>query len=1136
MGEVAFDSLTNSYRFQIVEFNGFSFRDLKLETTERRGDTRDKILTVMQNRICIRNNGRLLFGSLQLDPRASENLIRETYNLNVHKFLLLHHYNFEFFTVETAFYLLKTDRKFALFQLLLNVKQTLDALLSKDAGQASPEMRPSAFPQETESLLRDSVVYGFRSTKPETVTGAPEKVGVGFVPARLEGLVNLTQKQFLERNNLDNEHMALERLRQLRDQMDETRASKTLLRTTAEVVMAAEALESERANLDDPARFIFLSLLEDKAQRQAQEGVPPKPKLALTSELVFSAALSEQQEFLMSLLNGGQRPESWDELSAIGAVYWFEGLATLRDILERFWGAEYKNSKDPWRVLFWVVLLGKPKVLAGLFKLQPDSHRFVNFFMEDFSTSAAQTKAVNNAFQLRSKKRFLDSAAFFLLARKYRECFEILLTCVQNLQLVILVFRFFFDEVRQDAEAFAYFNEILRDRFLQNRTGFKDDFLPALGHLILQDFRGVTRQVVDYRLPESVVKDVENFQLTFGFVPTAFPLSIDLIKAFMKKSGRYKGHIEELSPKDAAAPEPTDMFAAPRAVIKAPGYHNDLFLLDDEEEELASLPAPTPTPEPAAAEGPSGERELSRMRFLSSNQKYFLALLEMISLKVQAPERFSAICKENRHFLKHCISEVALKKMSKLIRQQAYAKIEVVRKDTWDLAAYFDVDPLKVFSRISERVRLLNDDSLSLAVLACSRNEGEVAGFVDQLLEKTTRKCFSIIRKGQFILLDAGYWLKKIFYAEDVIGTLRLLSSLPGDAVGSASLATIAWFNEILNALVKLIIIRSMCFDETLEMLEIKGDLPVMCANFGSVLESVAAKVRKMYPFSVRFPTSESEQGRITRISAEGRLAKSGGVQVSEALADDRPENDRQVRELFLRMNQLDVTGKINTVISDLGLNDFYSPSNLCLQLLFEMLYLSGFFFAGDTVKGGNIKKIDYCFESIFYESLKNFILLVSAHELEEALQLLAELQTVTESSNTFLARGAFLHIQPAAALNMSFNRKFVVNEANFKRVGKFLEDLKIFLVLQQDLEALSDSQRKTRTAQFGRGIQVFRPKVDLGVFSQSLFRKLAHSSTPTSEDLYVLLQHRVRKVSLFTSLFKGKRSDEYFSLSHPVP
>jgi hypothetical protein len=1147
VGEIAFERATNSYRFNIVDFGGFSFKSLKLETGARE-DVRDKIMSVLDRKICIRNNRKLLFGSLRLRPERQELLVKAASNLNLHKFLLMNHYSFEFFTVETAFYLLKTERKFALYQLLLNAKSRADALLKKRPPRPfRPGTESELFdPVETERVLRDSVVVGVSQRESQFLTAPVDKVAVNFNPRSLEKLVNLTQKEFLDRNGLENEVQFLELLAELVEDLDEANSSATLLKTVRECSVAIDRLEKEKANFDDPARFLFITFLEEKGQEPPRSTDLPPPTqresaVKLTSEIVVNAAVSEQQDFILRLLNGGSEPATWDELAAAGTVLWYENLVQIRTILERFWANDYKEAKDPWRILFWVILLGKPKVMSGLFKMQPDSHKFVNFFMEDFSLPASQTKAVNNAFLLRAKKRFVDSAAFFLLARKYRECLEILLTGVQNLQMVILVFRFYEAEIRADKEAFDFFHEAIQERFFDLSTGVKDDFVPAIGHLLLRDFPAVARTLANYQPGNSVIKDLQNFRQIFGFAPTAFSLSIDILRSFMARTGRYKGLMAGHGV--TAVKAETDLLDMPRPVVRAEAYKNDLFAFEEEEEaEEAPAPAPAPTPEPAPAEDDAefGAKELSRMRFLASNQKHFLALLEMISLKARRPARFTNICQEHRHYIKHDISEITFKKLSKLIKRGSYSKIEVIKKDVWELAGYFGVDPNKIFVKIMERARLLGDDTLRLALLAAARDEAEIGPFVEGLLEKTTRKCFSIIKKGQFILLDASYWLEKIFYVGDVITTLRLLSTLPAEVVGQTALGAIPWFNEILNALIKLIIIRSMCFDETLEMLEIKGDLPVMCANFSSVLDSVADKVRKMYPFTVRRVPAPPD--RLTSLPADALPpgVSAGGsaekVRVADALANDNPDNDRHVRELFLRMNQLDVTSKLNNIIADLGLADFYSPSNLCLQLLFEVLYLSGFFFGADVVKAGNIKKIDFLFESIFFESLKNFILLVSYHELEEALQLLSELQTVLESSNAALARAAFLTLNPAVALNMAFNRKFVVNEVSSRRLVRFLEDFKVFLTLQRDLESLSDAQRKARAAQFGKGIQVFRPKVDsANLFQQAVFRRVVHSSSPTSEDLYVLIQQKVRKIPLFTSLFRGKRSDEYFALSYPV-
>lgn len=1139
---MAFEELSNSYHFKVIDFGDFAFKPLDLWATQ--GQVPDKILSISQSSVCIRNNGQLLFGSLRLQPQTPAALTPATYNLNIHKFLLLNHYNFEFFTAETAFYLLKTDRRYLLFQILAEVNRKINATARKNSAARGGSLSSHSNNFEPPELLQESAGSftldreSFAVDRESAAGTAPANYAtVSFNPHLLEKWVNLEQKEFLAENQLESEGHFVTQLSELKSKATESNCSPTLLRTIRESVLVLEELENQKANLDTPARFVFISRWESRFLKEPRRNThlaPADNKLddLLTSEVLFNAGVSDQQDFLLAYLNGGRIPESWEELSEVGAAYWFENLASLKEILDKHWASDYRDAKDPWRVLFWLILLGKVKVLSGLFKMAPDSHKFVNFFMEDFSTASAQTKAVNNAYLLRSKKRFMDSAAFFLLARKYREAMELLVYSLQNLQLVVLVFRIFENEIRQDAESLAFFEEIIREKFLENQAHISDGFLRVLGYLVLKNYKAIAEEIANFKSSDLVMKDVEGFQGSFGFLPTAFPLSLDALKIFMSKTGRFKAYFSELMPtKQEDGAKENDFWDTAPKPQKTENWKNDLFLLDEEEEEAAPV-----VQAPKQTAPISSDREITRMRFLSGNQRHFLALLEMVSLKSRSPKGFEELCRENRHFLQHSILEISFKKLSKLIKRNVHGKMDSVKREVWDLAGYFGVDPLKVFHKLIERTGLLADDTLSLAVLACGNNPAEIGFFVDRLLTHTVKKCFGIIKKGQFILLDAAYWLKRVYYVTEVVATLRLLSVLPPDSVGPNTLATISWFNEILNALVKLIVIRSMCFDETLEMLEIKGDLPIMCANFATVVDSVATKLKKMYPFTVK-RVAEEEEGRPSIIAPrrEGRMSVIK-ARVADALTDEHPESTKRVRDLFLQMNQREVTARINSVVSILGLADFISPSNLCLQLLFEMLYLIGLFFAPDNVKGGNIKKIDYCFGAIFFESLKNFILLVSEHELEEALQLLSELQTVLESSNTFLARGAFLHINPPVALNMSFNKRFVVSEACYKKMSKFLEDFKVFLVMLGSLDALSEQQRRLRVSQFGKGIQIFRPKVDTAsIFQSSLYRGLVSSSSATSQDIYVLLQQKVKKVALFTSLFKGKRFDEYFSLAHPV-
>lgn len=1172
--------MTNSYQFDIIDFGGFYFRPLKLEMVPENNFERDKILSFSKNSICVRNNNKLLFGSLKLEPKSKEYLTPRMYNLNLHKYLLLNHYSFEFFTVEAIYYLLKTDRKYTLYQILFDSKIKFERILEKQSKSGEIDEHNLTFEENEfskrdineindskERILRDTVIPGMQ--RASTISPqSTSKLVVNFVPTRLEQIINLTQKEFYEQNKIENDSHFLNVLEELYQNVNESNSSTTFLTMLKESYFVINALETKKANFDETSRFVFLVLLEEdyknKQNRSSKNEEATSSKqisINLTSEIIFNAAISEQQDFLVKMFMGEREVESWKEMSSIGMAYWYEDLGKMKSILDRDWMNEYKTSKDTWKVLFWVVILGKPKVLAGLFKLQPDSQKFVNFFNEDFSKESAKTKSVNNAFLLRSKKRFLDSAAFFILAKNFREALEIILESEKDLQLAVLVYRIYENEIKEYPECVAYFKATVQEKFMDQAIKIGDDFIAAIGHFILRDFESVVKQVVNYKAGDSVIRNLNNFQDVYGFIPVSFSLSIETLRAFLEKNGRYKAFFSQHNPiSNIVRPdEIDDMFSSVKKtpLIKAP-IRNNLFLLDDDEEEV--IKPISKINETAKIEKPDisltekdkkndltseNLKEFHRLRFFANNQKHFLALLEMISLKSKHPTLFPKICEENRHLIKHNITEIMYKKLSKLIKSQAYSKTSLIKNNVWEISTYFGVDPSKVFSKIIERAKLFCDDALNLSILSCAKNESQMLVYLNELLERTTTKCFSIIKKGQFIFLDACYWMKKIHFVLDVISTLKNVSCFQLETIGQEFVNSLTQFNEILNALIKLIMIRSMCFDETIELLEIKTDLPVIYNNFSKFVITMEEKIMKMYPFSIRKNDDYEEEiyknnaieidpSKISEANASKNQKMS--IKITEALENHDPDNDKNVRDLFLKMNQLSITSKLNTIISDLGFGDFYSSSNLCLQLLFELLYLSTFFFAADSNKAIYIKKIDFCFESIFFESLKNFILLISYSELDESLQLLTELQNVLENSNTFLSRGSFMHIQPVISLNMAFNKKFIVNENSTRKLSKFLEDLKIFLIFQHDIGSLADHQKKVVQTEFGKGIQIFKPKIEVAnIFQKKLFRKIVNFSTASAEEIFVLIEQKVRKIFLFTNLFKGKRSNEYFSLIHLV-
>lgn len=1018
-----------------------------------------------------------------------------------------------------------------------------------EAQQGSPLLRLSGSVDEyAESMMRDSIVPAdFRNRQAMSKSSAARRLVVNFSPSAIEKHIDFTQNQFFEKNSFKTEVEFLQVLDSLVDKITATNCSPTLAATLTEASRALHELESKKSNFDEPSRFIHLAWMEGRARNTSDRTDRPQTQpspvgLTLTSELVVNAALSDQKEFIVTVLNDDKKVSSWEEMQAIGMVYWFSNATALRTLIDELWAKEYKQSKDPWKILFWVIVSGKPKVMAGLLKVQPDTHKFVAFFNEDFSTESSRNKAVNNAFQLRSKKRFIDSAAFFILAKRYREAMEVLLESLRNLQLVVLVFRLFEVEIRNSAEELAYFESVVRQCFISPSLEFRDDFLPVIGHLLLEDNRAVVRGLREYRSGDLAIRALDTFRQLYGFSPTPFSFSIAFLPDFMRKNGRFRAFFGE-TPEEAVGDDVDDMFdRAKRKQKPAGNFRDNLFDLDEEEmgesEVVASVPSERlPTVDLTASVPDQDQEGPSRVRFLSVNQQHFLALLELISIKSRKPNSFATVCQSNKHYIKHSLCEVIFKKLAKLISSQAYLKISVVWAEASNLSAYFGVNAKKVLERVTQRIRLLNDSSLDLAMLSCSRNETEVRWFNEDLLQRTIKGCFSMIKKGQFVLLDARYWMKRLFYISSIVKTLKLFTALGLEGLVENFSDTFTGFNEILNALLKLVVIRSMCFDETLELIQIKADLPVTCNDFDSLLTKAGLKIKRMYPFSLKKGESVEPSLGSDGERPFDRHRQSQVIRAAQALSDENPDNERRVRELFLRMNQLEITKPVNTAIADLGLADFVAHNNLCLQLLLEMTYVVGFFFSDDMTRNATLVKVEVCFESVFSESLKNFVLMVSEQSTDDQSQFLSELCNVLENNETFLTRNAFMHIQPTVALNMDFNKQFMMPPKWTLSMRRLLEDLKVFLLFNQDLDRLSDFQKKVRLETFGKGVQVFRPKLEQNsnIFKQRLFKRVTHSSAGESEEVYVLAEKRLRKVFLFSSLFKANRADEYFTLTHAV-
>lgn len=168
----------------------------------------------------------------------------------------------------------------------------------------------------------------------------------------------------------------------------------------------------------------------------------PKKK-SLNMRDVSWALHSDQKEMLFGLVENTYPRMSWATVRTTGIVYWADRFR-LEKTLEAVARNEFADMRDPsGRVSILYLALRKKQVLVGLWKTVAHSERdkMLKFLANDFALQRWKAAAAKNAYVLLGKHRYLDSAAFFLLAGQISDCCLIVCSKIHDTELALAVAR-----------------------------------------------------------------------------------------------------------------------------------------------------------------------------------------------------------------------------------------------------------------------------------------------------------------------------------------------------------------------------------------------------------------------------------------------------------------------------------------------------------------------------------------------------------------------------------------------------------------------------------------------------------------------------------------------------------------------
>lgn len=780
----------NKFAFRPLKLGEFQLFDLKQKI--RNNAFPLKILNVNYKNICYAQGNMLNFGSCQLKPLTPKAENSSFASFNIHKFLLMTKYNYQFFTYDAFFDLLKIRKTALCYQMLLDVTKR---------EQSVQNARMSIF-DVSQDLSRSSHIFTDDSSNRRIsliMDGLAENNfdreinRLSFDPLKTEEALKLSLAQFLEQNDFTSEDDFIQHYREVLEKtQDISDRRKDTARRMTDIMQEINQL-GER--IDYPSRIVFLEVRRTALRREHMpadpgageapakpaENVPDLLRCPMTSEMVFLSKISEEQDFILKNLTEG-KPITFELIKRFCVGTWFENIEELKSIMERAALAEYKERKSAMDVVMWYVILGKHRLLSALFTKEAGQQKFVKFFTNNFEQPENQKKAADNAFILKSQKKYTLCAAFFLLGKCFQEAIEIVLDYQKDIQLATIIMRVFEREIPED-----FRREFYHKNFTEKGDQFQDIFTEALGHLFIKDYAQLMKTLGKGLLRVRKVSHDIKVEEELGFLFTGGEIALYDLVTFIQNSPNFKRFL----PPNLEMPTPF------MALQNKYHYYNDC-------------------------------------------DQVYLALMTLIEIKAVYPDEFEPVVKANQRKIEQAIMKIAYKKLADLIRKNKVNMLPQGVKRMQSFAQRFGVEPDRLLSKILQRIVLLNDPSLSLHALAISDAQRLQADLrAEKFSIECLQLCIRLLRTEPLSYLPCRKWLN---YLSVALAGSELAQELVvnGEEVSQR-------MDTLITLLAFLLLIHANCYEEALNFIEHSHAVRAQNNAFASLLISARDKTKARF-------------------------------------------------------------------------------------------------------------------------------------------------------------------------------------------------------------------------------------------------------------------------------------------------
>ena len=139
---------------------------------------------------------------------------------------------------------------------------------------------------------------------------------------------------------------------------------------------------------------------------------------------------------------------NYDIMKKLCIPVWLKDTVKLKNLVNIIAKNEYKSAGDDFgktskaeKTALWYILLDRKDQLTRLYKQEVTFKKVYELLLNDFSVPKWRTTAEKNALVLMSKKNYMLSCAFFLLAGNLKDAVSIALDKLQDPVLAVLIAR-----------------------------------------------------------------------------------------------------------------------------------------------------------------------------------------------------------------------------------------------------------------------------------------------------------------------------------------------------------------------------------------------------------------------------------------------------------------------------------------------------------------------------------------------------------------------------------------------------------------------------------------------------------------------------------------------------------------------